>query len=68
LTGSVAVGSRAFVEKVKAFLGFRAKGREVVQVGDGYQIREGTALYNSFLRSEEEPRCSENTYTWNVKP
>ncbi len=68
LTGSVAVGSRAFVEKVKSLLGFRAKGREVIKGGEGYQIREGAAFYSAFLRSEEENRCSENTYAWNVKP
>ena len=28
-TGSIAVGSRSFIENVKALLGFRAKGREI---------------------------------------
>ena len=32
-TASIAVGSRSFIEKVKALLGFRAKGREVRQSG-----------------------------------
>ncbi len=35
-TDSIAVGSRPFVEKVKALLGFRAKGREVIEGGEGY--------------------------------
>jgi hypothetical protein len=29
-TSSIAVGSRSFVEHVKALLGFRAKGRDVI--------------------------------------
>ena len=36
-TVSIAVGSRPFVEKVKALLGFRAKGREATEGGGGYQ-------------------------------
>jgi len=37
-TGSIAVGSRSFVENVKALLGFQAKGRDVIEGGEGYQL------------------------------
>ena len=33
-TGSIAVGNRPFVEKVKAVLGFRAKGRKITRSGE----------------------------------
>lgn len=53
-TASIAVGSRPFVKKVKSALGFRAKGRKVVQSQDGCRIREAPASYNVFLRSKNE--------------
>jgi hypothetical protein len=34
------VGNRSFIEKVKALLGFRAEGRKVEGVEQGYQLRE----------------------------
>jgi len=67
-TGSIAVGSRPFVEKVKALLGLRAKGREVVEGSEGYQVREGPALYNALFGAEKEDIGPENTYLWNLKP
>ena len=48
-TGSVAVGSKSFIESVKASLGFRAKGRDVIQSNKGYQLRESPAPYKSDL-------------------
>ena len=62
------MGSRPFVEKVKALLGLRAKGREVMEGGEGYQVREGPALYNAVFGAEKEEIGPENTYLWNVKP
>jgi hypothetical protein len=46
---SIAVGSRSFVETVKQFLGIRAKGRDVVEGGQGYQLREAAADYKPLL-------------------
>jgi hypothetical protein len=48
-TGSIAVGNRPFVEKVKALLGFRAKGRKITRIGKGYQVREAPARYTALL-------------------
>jgi REP-associated tyrosine transposase len=66
--GSVAVGSRCFVEKVKALLGFLSKGREVIEASDGYQVREKPAPYNGLLGAEKLDIGPENFYLWNVKP
>lgn len=67
-TGSIAVGSQPFVEKVKTLLGFRAKGRKVIEGAEGYQVREGSVPYNVLFRVEKEDIGLENTYFWNVKP
>jgi putative transposase len=48
-TGSIAVGSRSFIGKVKALLGSRAKGRKIKERGEGYQLREGPAPYNALF-------------------
>ena len=52
-TASLAVGSKGFVERVKELLGFRAKGREVVEDGDGFRVREDTAFYSPFFGAEK---------------
>lgn len=65
-TESIAVGSRPFVEKVKALLGFRAKGREVIEAGEGYQVRESPAAYNALFGAEKEDIGPENSYFWNL--
>ncbi|MDI6790728.1 MAG: hypothetical protein QME44_08580 [Thermodesulfobacteriota bacterium] len=67
-TGSIAVGSRPFVEQVKALLGYRARGREVIEGGEGYQVREGPALYNALFVAEKEDIGHENSYCWSLKP
>jgi hypothetical protein len=61
------VGSKPFVEKVKELLGFRAKGRIIIEAGEGYQIREESAPYNALFGAEKEDIVSENTYSWNCK-
>ena len=66
-TGSVAVGSKSFIESVKAGLGFRAKGRDVIQSGEGYQLRESPAPYKVLFEAENEDIDLENTISWDVK-
>jgi len=68
-TESIAVGSKAFVEKVKALLGFRALGREVIQGAEGYQIREDLSCYKALFGAEKGDIDMKNTYFWdnNVK-
>ena len=64
-TDSIAVGTQPFVEKVKAVLGFRAKGRKIMRIGEGYQVREGPGPYTAFFSAEKEDIGLENTYSWN---
>jgi putative transposase len=65
-TASVAVGGRSFVEKVKALLGFRVKGRGVVEGNEGYQLRERAGAYNAVFEPEKADIGAENTYFWNI--
>jgi hypothetical protein len=51
---------------VKAFWGFRAKGRNVIGSNEGYQLREGSALYKALLGAENDDIGHENTYFWGV--
>jgi len=67
LGGSIAVGSKSFIESIKASLGLRAKGRDVLESGKGYQLRESPALYNVLFDAENEGIELENAYFWQVK-
>ena len=55
------MGSRSFVEKVKALLGFNAKGRNVIEGSEGYQLREGAVHYTAFFGTEKDDIASEDT-------
>jgi len=56
------VGSSSYVEHVKALLGFRAKGRDVIGRAEGYhQLREGG------FGGEKEDIGTENTCPWGIK-
>ena len=47
--------------------GFRAKRREVIEGGEGYQLREGPAHYGALLGAEKDDIGLENTYLWNIR-
>ena len=66
-TGSIAVGSRPFIEKVKSLLGFRAKGRTIRQSEEGYQLREEAGHYKALFEAEKDDIDPENTYLWDIK-
>jgi len=66
-TGSIAVGSRSFIENVKALLGFRAKGREVMEGDKAYKLREESAHYKALFVAEKDDIGLENTYLWDGK-
>jgi hypothetical protein len=60
-------GGHGFLRRrVKALLGFRAKGRKITRSGEGYQVREASTHYNVFLGAENEDIGPENTYSWNL--
>jgi putative transposase len=65
-TRSIAVGSKSFIEDVKARLGFRAKGRDVIEGGEKYHLREEAAPYMVFFRPEKGDIGPENTYFWDA--
>ena len=52
---------------MKARLRFRAKGRDVVEVGEGYQLRENLSSYKALFGVENEDIDLKNTYFWDVK-
>jgi len=52
------VGSRPFIEKVKNILGFRAKGREVVEGFGEYQLRERSAGYDAFFGAKKDDKVT----------
>jgi hypothetical protein len=66
-TGSVAGRRKSFVESVKASLGFRVKGRDVIESDQGYQLRESPAPYKVLLEAENEDIDLKNTFFWDVK-
>lgn len=63
---SIAVGSRTFVEKVKASLGFRAKGRDIKEGNKGFHLREDAAYYKSLLKAKKDDIGPENTFFWEI--
>lgn len=65
-TDSITVGSKTFIDKVKALLGSMALGRNVIEGGGGYQLREGAASYNALLRPEKRDIGPKNTYCWDI--
>ena len=65
-TDSIAVGSAPFVEQVKALLGFRAKGREVTEGGEGFQLREEAADYRALFEAESDDIGPKNTFFWDL--
>jgi putative transposase len=62
----IAAGSRSFIEKVKAILGFRALGRDVIEISEGYQLREGSVPYKALLGPEKGDIGPKNTFFWDI--
>jgi hypothetical protein len=65
-TESIAVGSRAFVEKTKGELGIKAMGREVKGTGGIYELREDEGSYRGDFGGEKSGLRPENTYFWDL--
>jgi putative transposase len=65
-TKSIAVGSEAFIEQVKSALGALAKGKNSMEAGEVYQIREPSAPYGAHFGVKNEDIGLQNTYYWNV--
>jgi len=65
-TDSIAVGSKPFIEKVKSLLGFKARGRDVIEGVEGYRLREAGASYKALFEAEKDNIGPENAYVWDV--
>jgi len=61
---AVAVGSLAFVEKVKIELGSKAMHREVERADGTYALRESSEPYESEIAQENEALTLKNTIPW----
>jgi putative transposase len=53
-TQGIAIETQEFVESTKQKLGARAKGREVVEAGSGYQLREPQVSYSASFGLEND--------------
>ncbi|HXV78676.1 MAG TPA: hypothetical protein VEG60_02245 [Candidatus Binatia bacterium] len=63
---AIAVGSLAFVERVKNDLGIKAIHREVLETDRTYALREPAESYSGNFTGENEALSSENTLPWNI--
>jgi putative transposase len=67
-TQALAVGSQAFVEKIKDELGLKALHREVEPVDGTYALRESGEAYNTRFAVENEALRFKNALLWNTIP
>ena len=65
-TKSIAVGSKDFVDKVKAKLGVLAKGRDARKTEAGFQLREPANSYMHHFEAQKDNIGPENSYFWNI--
>ena len=61
---SVAVGSRSFGEKIHSKLGFRGKGRKILENDIGFQLREEHKAYHAEYDHKNEDIGSINTFSF----
>ena len=67
-TGSIAVGDKGYVKKVKDQMGRKAIGRKVVENGDTFVLREPQTLYQSMSDNAAQPQPEDNTIYWQNRP
>jgi putative transposase len=65
-TGSIAVGSRSFVEEVKGRLNIRAEGRRVIEHAEGCCLREMQDAYSAIFQGEKGALSLGNMHYWNI--
>jgi hypothetical protein len=54
------------VGDTKEKLRIRAMGREVIEAGESYELREPGISYEANFRHENDDLRQENTHFWNV--
>ena len=62
---AIAVGSLAFVERVKNDLGIKADRRDVIESDGSYVLREPAEAYVLKFAGGNEALRSQNTFFWN---
>jgi putative transposase len=67
-TGSIAVGDKIYVEKVKDQMGYKAIGRKVVGNGDSFVLREPQVAYQSISDKSVRLQPEDNTIYWQNGP
>jgi putative transposase len=65
---AIAVGSLAFVERIKNDLGIKAMHREAVHADGIYALREPSEAYARRFAAVSEALRSGNTFPWNESP
>jgi putative transposase len=61
---SAAVGSLSFIREVKAELGARGFGRNIISSAEGHELREPQVAYHDHFRPEMPPLRYENRFPW----
>ena len=64
-TESIAVGSLEYIEALQKPLAIRAKGRDVISVEGGCQLRETETAYRGLFEGQKGGLSLENTFFWN---
>lgn len=63
---SVAVGSLSFIQEVKAELGARGFGRDIISSAEGHELREPQVSYHDHFDLKKVHLSHENSLLWRV--
>jgi putative transposase len=63
---SIAVGSKAFVEKIKDELGMRAVHRRTNKVDESFELREEQSPYITNFNPKNAQLSKNNSYYWHI--
>ena len=58
-TKAIAVGSREFAVQIRDSLASRAGSRQIINAGEGYELREPEISYNANFDGEIDPLSSQ---------
>ncbi len=68
-TGSVAVGGRTFAAEVRSRLGYRVRGRKIMEAEkEGCQLKENGSGYNAIFGAKKDDIGPENSHFWCANP
>ena len=65
---AVAVGTQAFVERVKRELGMKAQHRDIDEADGAYALREPRSAYTTVFGTESDALRPKNTVPWARNP